>query len=174
MDGIWLEQIEACREFYMLIGTAAATLMALMFVVVSLSPHVIAERAGTTVRAFFTPIIVYFTTATLVPAFMISPHVTSLALPLFLILGGLIGLVYLARVGGHTQWRLNKLPREDWVWFVGLPILSYLLLMCAAIGIWMRQPFGLYTVETAVLSLLIIGIHNAWDAVLWLAGQPRE
>ena len=36
MDELWLEHIEAWREFYLLVGTAGAALVGLMFVVVSL------------------------------------------------------------------------------------------------------------------------------------------
>jgi hypothetical protein len=62
---------------------------------------------------------------------------------------------------------------DDWVFFVGLPILGFVLLLPAAAGVWMQAALGLYAVEAAVLLFLVIGIRNAWDMVLWIAEQPR-
>jgi CBS domain containing-hemolysin-like protein len=66
MPDPWLQQLEAWRNFYMLLGTAAATLTGLMFVVVSLGPQQIGARTATGVRAFVTPTVVYFTTVLVV------------------------------------------------------------------------------------------------------------
>ena len=46
--------IEGWHEFYLLVGTSAAALTGLMFVVISISPETIAERPKAGVRAFVT------------------------------------------------------------------------------------------------------------------------
>jgi hypothetical protein len=75
--------------------------------------------------------------------------------------------------GAHTQWRHANLDRLDWLWYVGLPIFSYLLILEVAVGIGLRNPLGFDSVAGAVLLLLVIGIRNAWDLVLWVAQQRR-
>ena len=58
---------------------------------------------------------------------------------------------------------------SDWVWHAGLPLLAYLSLLITAL-VMRRAPEGaLYGVEAVELLLLFIGIHNAWDAAVWIA-----
>ena len=54
----WLQQLRDWQNFYMLSGTAAATLTGLMFVVISLSPNMTDPDAEANVRAFVTPTVV--------------------------------------------------------------------------------------------------------------------
>ena len=166
--------IEGWHEFYLLVGTSAAALTGLMFVVISISPETIAERPTAGVRAFVTPTMVFFTTALAVSAFMLVPHIAPAALALLLALTGVGGLAYLAWVRGHHFWREGKLDAEDWVFFIGLPFLSYILLLVAAIAIWRGSAPGAPTLAFVTVLLLVVGIHNAWDLVIWLSQQRRK
>jgi hypothetical protein len=56
---------------------------------------------------------------------------------------------------------------------VGLPIVSYMLMVGGAAGIGLRHPLGFASVAGAVLLLLVTGIRNAWDLVLWVTQQRR-
>ena len=173
MPDPWLQQLEAWRNFYALLGTAAATLMGLMFVVVSLGPQQIAAHTATGVQAFVTPTVVYFATVLVVAALMAIPGVPAPILGAFLALGSLGGLGYMCSTGAHSQWRHANLDRLDWLWYVGLPIFSYLFILGAAVEIGLRNPLGLDGVAGADLLLLVIGIRNAWDLVLWVVQQRR-
>ena len=166
--------IEGWHEFYLLVGTSAAALTGLMFVVISISPETIAERPKAGVRAFVTPTMVFFTTALAVSAFMLVPHIAPAALALLLALTGVGGLAYLAWVRGHHFWREGKLDAEDWVCFIGLPFLSYALLVATAIAIWRGSAPGAPMLAFVTLLLLVVGIHNAWDLVIWLAQKRRK
>jgi|RhiMetdeSRZDD1v2_1073273.scaffolds.fasta_scaffold144926_2 hypothetical protein len=88
----WLQQLTAWHNFYLLLGTAAATLTGLMFVVVSLGPQLIADHTTTGVGAFITPAVVYFTTVLVVAALMTVPAVPAPLLGALLALGSLGGL----------------------------------------------------------------------------------
>jgi hypothetical protein len=172
MSELWLHQVEAWREFYLLVGTAGAALVGLMFVVVSLNPQVIATKPGG-VRAFYTPIIFNFTTALVISGLMMAPGLTPVLLAIILSGIGVVGLIYQISTRVHTRWRESALPWVDLVWYVGLPLLSHAVILAAAIGIWRQGIFGLYAAAAAVLLLLITGIRNAWDLVLWIAERPR-
>src|SRR5712691_8395187 len=134
--------MEGWHEFYVLVGTSAAALTGLMFVVISISPETIAERPRSGVRAFVTPTMVFFATALAISAFMLVPHIAPAALALLLALTGVGGLAYLVWVRGHRYWREGKLDAEDWVFYIGLPFLSYTLLVAAAIAIWGSSALG--------------------------------
>jgi len=166
--------IEGWHEFYLLVGTSAAALTGLMFVVISISPETIAERPKAGVRAFVTPTMVFFATALAISAFMLVPHIAPAALALLLALTGVGGLAYLVWVRGHHFWREGKLDAEDWVFYIGLPFLGYALLVAAAIAIWRGGALGTPMLAFVTLLLLVVAIHNAWDLVIWLAQKRRK
>ena len=166
--------IEGWHEFYLLVGTSAAALTGLMFVVISISPETIAERPKAGVRAFVTPTMVFFTTALGVSALMLVPHLAPVPLAALLALTSVAGIAYLLWAQGQYHLRAQKLDAEDWVFFIGLPFLSYVLLLAAAVAIWRGSALGAPMLAFATLLLLVVGIHNAWDLVIWLAQQRRK
>jgi hypothetical protein len=168
-----IEELHEWHEFYLLVGTSAAAMTGLLFVVVSISPENVAKRPAGGVRAFVTPTMVYFTTVLVASGLMLAPHLAPAPLATLLALGSLAGLGYLWWVDGHRVWRKNKLDAEDWIFFIGLPIFSYILMLAAAIGIWLHSTIGALILALDMMLLLVIGIHNAWDLVIWLSQQSR-
>jgi hypothetical protein len=174
------EPLQAWHEFYFLLGTSAAALTGLMAVVVSINPDTIAERPNSGVRAFVTPTMVFFITAFVVSALLLVPDLSIRSLAVLLALTGIAGVVYLLWTRGHHYYvhgiegQPPSLDAEDWIFFIGLPYLSYLLLIVAALGIWLHAGFGALTLGFTTMLLLVIGIHNAWDLVIWLAQQKRR
>jgi hypothetical protein len=163
--------MEAWHDFYVITGSAAAGLTGLMFVVVSLSPGKVADRTATGVRAFVTPTVVYFATVLIVSAVMTIPTLTPTSLAGWLAFGSAGEVIYLISLRGHKMWRESKLDRLDWLWYIGLPILSYVLILAAAIGIWVRAALALDVLGGTMILLLIVGIRNAWDLVIWMSQQ---
>src|SRR3954469_14566904 len=92
-----LQKLEAWHDFYVMTGSGAAALTGLLFVIVSLGPHVVAKSAETGVRAFISPIAVHFTSALTVSAIMLAPDVPSIPLGTGLTIGG-VGLIV------YTRW----------------------------------------------------------------------
>ena len=78
------------------------------------------------------------------------------------------GLVVLHRARKQTQY---KPVMEDWIWHVSLPLVAYALLTVSAallVGHQIAAPFG---VGASVLLMVFVGIHNAWDTVTYIAIQ---
>jgi hypothetical protein len=174
MHQAWTHQLETWHEFYLLIGTAGVTLTGLLFVVVSLGPHVVANHRATGVRAFISPNAVYFTTTLVVSAVLMVPDLPAMAIGAFLCLGAVASLGYLAYTKAHQQARHNKLPFLDWIWFVGLPIAGYMLLLISGIGFLLQAALSMHGVAVALILLLVIGIRNAWDLVIWISQQEHK
>ena len=126
MHDAWTHQLETWHEFYILLGTAGLTLTGLLFVVISLGPRVAADRHATSVRAFVSPNAVFFTTALVVSSLFLVPDLSATMIGVLLCFGAAASLVYLAYARAHQQWRHHNLPLLDWIWFVALPLLSYL------------------------------------------------
>jgi hypothetical protein len=166
--------VEAWHEFYLLMGTAGLTLTGLLFVVVSFGARTVATRAATGVRAFVSPNAVYFCTTLVVAAVLLVPNVSPAVVGLFLCVGALASLGYLAYTRVHRRWRENKLPALDWVWYVGLPPMSYVVLLISGVGLLLGAAWSMFGVAVALILLLVIGIRNAWDLVIWMAKQEHK
>lgn len=62
---------------------------------------------------------------------------------------------------------------EDWLWHAIFPLIAYMALAIAA-ALLRRQPTPcLFTIGATAVFLLFIGIHNAWDAVTYIALTRR-
>src|SRR6185295_15400077 len=99
----WPRQLEVWHDFYVVVGGAAAALTGLMFVVVSLSGRVMAERTRPGVRAFVTPTVVFFASVLVVSAVMCVPSSTPLVLGAAIGAGSVWAVAYLLSVRGHRQ-----------------------------------------------------------------------
>jgi hypothetical protein len=162
-------------NYFVIIGSAAAGLTGLTFVVVSLATD--ARRITITgLRAFVTPAIVYFSTVLGVAAYLSMPGQNLYGFSIGLALVALAGVIYTFIVGlnmANLEGRYVPVP-EDWLWHVALPILSYALLGTAAGVVWWFPGVSLDLVGGLLLALLFIGIHNAWDVAASISLRPRD
>lgn len=170
----WTQQLEQWHDFHLLLGGAAATLMGLTFVAVTLAPDVISSRATTATRAFITPIVAFFATVLVVCVVLLVPHLTPAVIVVFFAVAGITGLVYIVSTGVHGQWRELQLGIDDWMWYVGFPLLSYSAILASAVATWKTLWWAPYVDAAGVLLLLVVGIRNAWDVVLVIAKRGAE
>ena len=163
------------ETFYVIVGSSAAALTGLMFVVIALSAErrrLVAEGGAEALNSFATPTVVHFCAALLIAAFVTTPRQSIGSLACCLLAVGAAGFVYSGMVAVRAARQRAYVPvLSDWVWHVVLPMLTYLSLLITVI-VMRRAPAGaLYGVEACELLLLFIGIHNAWDAAVWIATQ---
>lgn len=172
IQGSELSLLNNWQNFYMLIGTAAATLTGLMFVVTTLIAGIDAHLStlNAAVSAFNTPTVVQFGAVLLLAGILSAPWQTLSSLSLLLGLVGL-GLVFYSIV---VLRRMRRVPHyqstlEDWLWYMALPFLAHLLLIVAAFVLPGNPAPALYMISAAMTVLLLTGIRNAWDMVTFLA-----
>ena len=155
-------------NFYVITGGAAGGLTGLTFVVITLAAD--AHRVRPVgVKAFVTPTIVHFGAVLALAAFLSVPGHTIASLSLGLGMLGLAGLVYIATIAAAIhRMKGDYLPvPEDWVWNVILPALCFGVLLIMALLFPIRTKPSLYGVAAAIMLLMIVGIHNAWDIAVW-------
>jgi hypothetical protein len=158
-------------NFYVITGSSSAGLIGLMFVVISLTTGD-KRRSADTLSAFATPSVVHFGAVLLISALLSMPGQTALSLTICIGACAAVGLLYSARVSGRMVRQHEYEPVwEDWLWYMLLPIASYLALMGAAVAIRRNPTLGLYFVAAIALMLLFIGMHNAWDTALWVSAH---
>jgi len=167
------------ENFYVIVGSSAGALIGLQFVVITLiagNPNVRRERDPRVGGAFATPSVVHFSLVLMLSAILSSP---ADAIPLVAVLWGLVGLCGLAYVIiVARRMRVQKAYKpvfEDWSFHVLLPCAAYALLAVSAYAANFDVRPSLFLVGAAALLLLLVGIHNAWDAVTYqVFVRPRQ
>ena len=165
------------QTYYVLIGTAAATLTGLMFVVVTLLPgiQVRASRPSEVFATFNTPNVVHFGLAGLVAALLLVPWPALWQASLLLGLASLVGVSYVLLVLRRMGRQRDYQPvLEDWLFHTILPLVSYTALVAAALLLLSQPAPALFVIAAATLLLLFIGIHNAWDLVTYMATELSQ
>ena len=162
-------------NFYVIVGSAAAALTGLQFVVVVLGAEVEAVRDAAAVEAFGTPTIVHFCIVLTIAALIAVPGQTPFTLGTFLVLLGIGGVVYSIITARRAKRQSNYEPVfEDWLWHVGFPFAVYGVLLVTGASTFRFATGALYVVAAIALALLFIGIHNAWDSVVYIATRQHE
>lgn len=168
----------AWEGFYVIVGTSAAALTGLTFIVITISAEgskdsLVPEARLAGLRAFITPTVVHFGSALLLSALMSVPRHTAYSLAMCLGLSGVAGIAYCSQVG-YWMFRTAKSYApfaSDWFWNVVLPLLAYLVLLSAALLLSSHSTLSLDIVGGLTLLLLFIGIRNAWDVVVWMTTE---
>ncbi len=161
--------LAAWETFFFLVGSSGAALTGLQFVVIALIAE--SRRKATTreISAFSTPTIVHFGAVLLVSAIISAPWPTLLPVAIALAICGLAGCFYTLLIVKRTR-RVTtyRLVFEDWLWHIGLPLLTYGLIFLASLLLRGYPHRSLFIVGFSALMLLFVGIHNAWDAVTYI------
>ena len=157
------------QNFYVIVGSSAGALIGLQFVVMSLitsMPTAPADpEAG---RAFATPTIIHFGTVLGLSGIMSAPWNSPIPVAVLWGLVGLAGVGYVGIVTRRMRTQTAYHPEfEDWLFHVLLPMAAYLTLAVSAFAARFQVREALFGAAAAVLLLLFIGIHNAWDAVTY-------
>ncbi len=169
------QAIQGWHDFYLMIGTAAATLIGLLFVALSLNADAINRKANADLRllaaqTFSTFIlVVMFAILFLIP--LQGPE--GLGLPLLGI--GMFALwssgrrFFAARRQPVHEWGRGSLARR-----FAIPMLCYAVLLVIAISVLLGQTSGLYWLVAVMIMLIWIASLNAWDLLLRLREPAPE
>jgi hypothetical protein len=165
-----VDVLNAWANFYVIMGSSAAALTGLMFVVISLAFGNQSEPTREGIGTFNTPTIVHFCAVLLCSALLSMPWHALPHVAIALGLVGLYGIVYGVRIALKAA-QLDSYEPDvaDWVWHAALPIVAYVLLLGSAIGIVLSPESALFALAGSLALLIFIGIHNAWDVVTYLA-----
>jgi hypothetical protein len=169
MQSSLAELLDAWHDFDLLIGTAAATLVGLMFVAASIGASVFTEKDRAAMKAFISPTVVHFSAVLLVAIVSLIPSHDWPALAGLLALVGIPGAVYSANLWLQLFIRRRfNIDIVDRLFYALIPVLGYLLLLLAALVLLRQSPAGLDLLAAGQITLLLAGIRNAWDMMLWI------
>ena len=161
--------LHAWHDFYVLIGTAAATLIGLMFVAASISASYMTEKHQAGIQSFYTPTVVHFATVLITCVLLVAPLAVTPLGGLLLAVGA-AGLGYACFVWlrmGRRGFTLT-IDLADRFWYALSPVAGHLLLVAAALMLLLvGDGRSLQVLATAIVLLLLAAIRNAWDITAW-------
>jgi len=175
MEQAVLPPLVAWANFYVIIGSSAAALTGLQFVVTTLGAQINVQGGETVVGAFGTPTIVHFCAVLVIAAILSAPWSALSSVALALGVCGAAGLAYAVIVLMRTRRQTVYVPvLEDWIFHAVLPLVAYATLLVAAVVLQRNPETILFVIGGTALLLLLVGIHNAWDAVTYIALRGRQ
>jgi hypothetical protein len=161
-----MEALVEWHEFYILLGTAGATLLALLFVAVSLGTGFLSNKDQQGTRTFMSPVVIHFTSVFFLSAVCLVP---SHGPVFFAILIGVTAIVGAAVSIVISVWVVRTEMTHyvpDYLAYGLLPVGAYLALMVASVMIYLGRDYALEFLAGGLLLLAIVNIRNAWDLTL--------
>ena len=164
------------HDFYALVGTAATTLVGLMFVAASVGTGVFTHERQVGLRTFLSPTVVAFSVVLAASLIGVLP-VFSWCVPSFLLVGnGLLGVGY-----SWLVWRrmlrggiVKSIDLEDRAWYTIVPAVTYLVLAMAGVALGIETQAACTLLAIGVCLLLLAGIRNAWDMTTWIVLRRQD
>jgi len=165
---------EGWKEFYLMAGGAAAVLIGLLFVVISLMQ----DRPRSTMlsgsRLYMGPILLSVSFVLALSAAALTPDIgprcftaVTGAIALWGLVRGFTSTIGIARLKDEVHW-------TD-LWFYGVfPSLLYVALGLAALVVWSGRWEAQYCVAAVVTGLLLLAIRNEWDLITWIAPRSAD
>src|SRR5438093_839672 len=133
MDQDVASTLRAWENFYVIVGSAAAALTGLQFVVLTLIAEAgVARGRRESIAAFGSPNVVHFCAALLVASILSAPWGGLRYAGVGVAGCGALGVVYSVVVWRRARRQGEYRPVfEDWVWHTVLPLLAYAALFVA-------------------------------------------
>jgi hypothetical protein len=156
-------------NFFIMAGSAAATLTGLLFVAITAGTGFSRSRIESGSRDFLTPTLFRFGAVLFQVFAVLVPWPSSRPIGIILGLSGLTGLGYqvYVMVMRHKvapvllNWR-------GWLSYVGVPALACASLTVGAVGLIAEKPFAPYAIAGATTLFLFAGAYGAWELTLWI------
>ena len=163
------ELLHSWHDLYILLGTASATLVGFMFVAASIGAHIFTESNRPGTGAFISPTVVHFSSALFLCVAGTIPVHSAFTLGALVGLIGIVGGGYSAKIVVQLFIRRQfTVDVVDRLFYAFVPLAGYLGVLAAAATLFMHAEWGLIVLAAALLTLLLAGIRNAWDMMIWI------
>ena len=165
---------EGWGEFYLLTGSAAAVLIGLLFVVVTLMQDKPRSTMLSGSKFYMSPVVLHVSFVLVLSAAALVPHISPQAFASISAALAVWGFVrgVASFVGIRTLNWNEEPPHWTDAWFYGaIPSLTYVALAAVAWAFWTGQHWAVNGVALVINIILLVTIRNEWDLVTWLA--PR-
>lgn len=159
-------------EYFFMLGSSAAALIGLMFVVATLTTGRDTKEAEQGKHLYTSPIVWHLGGIVVVSGAAIAPTITPGWFGMGVAGLSLVGITICVRnavgIGKQKIAGASNTP-FDVFWYGVVPALSYVALAGAAAGVLLETSWGESAVAAALMALLLVSIHAEWDLVTFLA-----
>jgi hypothetical protein len=169
-----LTTLQPWHDFFLLTGTAAATLLGLVFVAASIAATIPNEKLGTDASRslWVLPIVYAFLRVLVVSAVGVIPGQTGTSFGYILAVLTVLDLgrmVWITRGMMESHRTHERLTTGDWWWYVVYPALATVIIAATAVSLATGGPIPVPCLAAGMLFHMVIGVHNAWELADWLA-----
>ena len=161
-------------EFYLLAGSAAAVLIGLIFVVVTLMQDKPRSTMMAGARLYMGPVVLQVSFVLVLSAAALTPEISARDYALVAAVVALWGLYrgVQSTIGIQRLCWQEDPPHWTDKWFYGvIPIVLFIALAEVAWGFWRGEEWAVLGIAAVNTAVLLLAIRNEWDLVTWLA--PR-
>jgi hypothetical protein len=165
-----MELLRGWESFYVIVGSSAGALIGLQFVVITLiGETTITQGMQAAGDAFSTPTIVHFGIVLFLSGTLSAPWTSMRGPEILAGATALFGTIYTLIVLRRMRRQPAYAPEtEDWIFHFALPLIAYAVMAISCMFEPAHARGALFGIAAAVLLLLFIGIHNAWDSVEYI------
>jgi len=161
-----MEALHEWHEFYILLGTAGATLLALLFVAVSLGTGFLSSKDQQGTRTFMSPVVIHFTSVFFLSAVCLVPSHGPVFFAVLIAGTAVVGVVVSIVISVWVVRTEMTQYLPDYFAYGLLPVGAYLALLVASIMIYLGRDYALEVLAGGLLLLPIVNVRNAWDLTL--------
>jgi hypothetical protein len=164
--------LDAWNDFFTLTGSAGATLLGLLFVVVTLGPNLSVSRKLDVTHAVLTPALYSFAGVLAQSMVALTPWTSNLPSGIIFVLLGVVGLIYrIKAVISRRSLNLRAIQRTiDRIFHNLVPIVASLTLIAGGAGVIVGAAFAPYAIAGSSALLLFSGIYRTWGETVALIG----
>jgi hypothetical protein len=160
-------------NFYILLGTAAAALVALLFVAASIGVGYLSTDPASPTRTFTTPVVFHYTYVLFLSLVALIPAGTDTSLAVVIAVSAVVGLLYSVRIMGRVM-RSTASDFDDRFGYGASPPVAYAATLVASGFIFVRSNVGPPLLGVALILLLVVNIRNAWDLTVFFAQRRAK
>jgi len=170
-----VEALHDWHEFYLMLGSAAGALVALLFVAISIGVGFFTHRRQAGTRTFTSPVIVHFSALLFISAIALAPVHGMLTL-VALVAAGIVGAI----IAAVTTIRVFDFVGDDMVEPIDqyaygfIPLTAYIGIAAGGVLLAMKWEWAPELLAASVLTQLLINIRNAWDLMLSVARRQSS
>jgi predicted neutral ceramidase superfamily lipid hydrolase len=162
---------EGWGEFFFMVGSSAAALIGLMFVVVTLTAGRDRDQIERGKHLYTSPIVWHLAVVLLLSGAAIAPTTNS---RLFGVVAGVLALLGFAMglrsAIGIQRYQLSGPDSMFDMWWYGIvPAVVYVGIGAAAAAVLSGASWAATAVGAGLMALLLVSIHAEWDLVTFLA-----
>jgi hypothetical protein len=161
------------ENFFLMAGGAAAVLIGLIFVVISLMQGRSRSQVLAGSKLYMGPIVLGVSFVLALSAAALTPGTSRCE---FAAIAGAIALWGLVR-GVMSTVGIGRLTKVHWtdIWFYGVyPSAIFLALGVVALALWMGWWWAQKALAVVVTLALLLAIRNEWDLITWITPRGED